>query len=139
MDRRQLTGDAMPSIQSAGSRTLILLALASAITVLHAGPFTAQESAEISGGVFIAGRTPIDPPPEEARQTHAYITLEGAGALRIYQSMNVASEDDLCLGDGAKIKRVGSVSCSLQADGRSAICDFSIDMTNGQTATGKSC
>lgn len=129
----------MRPTRTIAARSLMGAVFAAGLASVLSGPVHAQAGAKLTGEVFIAGKTPSDPPPNEPRLTHAYVTLEGAGALQMYQSMKVTAKEDLCLGNGAKIKRVGNLSCSVKADGKSATCDFSLDLNSGRTGAGKPC
>lgn len=87
----------------------------------------------------IGGATLVDPPPDDAKNTHAYLTVTGAAALRLYRNMPVQEEDDLCRGGGRKLKRAGTLSCSIAAGGREAVCDFAVDLRSGTMTGGRPC
>ena len=91
----------------------------------------------VRGELFLAGKTPVDPPPDEARNSHAYLTITGPAAMRMYRAMKAPEEKNECL--PGKLKNAGSLSCALSADGRSATCDFSIDLTRGTLEDGRPC
>ena len=114
-----------------------VLALIAVSCLPTAGP--AQETSAVSGSVYIAGKPPIDPPPNAAKNSHAYLTLKGQGAVRIYRAMTASAEEDLCRGDGWKIKRAGHFSCSASRDGKKAECDFSVDLRRGALDHGNPC
>ena len=88
---------------------------------------------------FVAGRTAIDPPAREPKNSHAYFTVEGDAARRMFISMRSKQENDLCRGEGWKLKRAGNLYCSVAANGKDAACDFSVDITKGALAPGKPC
>jgi hypothetical protein len=71
--------------------------------------------------MFIAGKTPIDPPREEPNNTHAYMVVKGPAALRMYRLMRAKEEDNLCE-EGKKMKQAGPLMCSITADRRMANC-----------------
>jgi hypothetical protein len=100
---------------------------------------SAVEEFSINGSVYIAGRHPVDPPANEAKNTHAYLTLKGQGAVRMYRAMTASAEDDLCRGDGWKIKRAGHLACSTSSDGKKAECDFSVELRRGTLDPGSPC
>jgi hypothetical protein len=102
-------------------------------------PAPAQEAVALSGELFVAGRTAIDPPAREPKNSHAYFTVEGDAARRMFTSMRSKEEKDLCRGEGWKLKRAGNLYCSVAANGKDAACDFSVDMTKGALAPGKPC
>lgn len=98
----------------------------------------AQEISQLRGEVFIAGKTPVDPPPEEPKNSHAYMTVSGQAALRMYRAMRAKEEPNLCE-TGKRMKRAGALTCSLSRDGRAAACDFSVDLLNGVLDNGRPC
>jgi hypothetical protein len=102
---------------------------------------TAQEikTSAIQGSVFIAGKTPHDPPRQEPKSTHAYVTLNGPGALAIYKNMKAREREDICRGDGWKYKSERNLVCAISRNGRQAECDFSINLTSGQMGQGRPC
>ncbi|MFO1159270.1 MAG: hypothetical protein U1E60_10565 [Reyranellaceae bacterium] len=89
--------------------------------------------------MVIGGAHLVDPPPGEAKNTHAYLTVTGPAALRLFRNMPAREEDDLCRGEGRKLKRAGDLSCSIAAGGKDAICDFALDLRTGKLAGGRPC
>jgi hypothetical protein len=102
-----------------------------------AQPSLGQTPTPLRGEVLVAGKTLIDAPPDEPKNSHAYITLSGAAALRIYQAMRAKEEPNLCT--SGKLKRAGALTCTLSSDGKRVACDFSIDLTKGALDTGRPC
>lgn len=98
----------------------------------------AQDVSQLRGEVFIAGRTPVDPPPDEPKNSHAYMTVSGPAALRLYRAMRGAEEANLCQA-GKRMKRAGALVCTVSRDGRNATCDFSVDLINGVLDSGRPC
>ena len=99
---------------------------------------SAQDSSPLRGDLFIAGKTPIDPPPNEPKNSHAYLTISGPAALRMYRGMRAREEPNACE-PGKKLKRVGSLGCSITKDGKAATCDFSVDLIRGSLDGGRPC
>ncbi|MFN3659423.1 MAG: hypothetical protein ACK4UO_19430 [Pseudolabrys sp.] len=99
----------------------------------------AVETSPVNGSVYIAGKPPIDPPPGAAKDSHAYLTIRGPGAVRIYRAMPAKAEDDLCRGDGWTIKRAGHFACAMARDGKKAECDFSVELHRGALDPGNPC
>ena len=118
-----------------GQRHILTLAFGA---WLATGTVFAQEPAQLRGEVFIAGKTTIDPPPDEPKNSHAYMTVSGPAALQMYRAMTAKDEPNLCE-SGKRIKRAGALSCSLSRDGRSASCDFSVDLLKGRLDAGRPC
>ena len=110
-----------------------LLAVSAAIATS-----SAQEVSPLRGEAFISGKTPVDPPPEEPKNSHAYLTLAGPAALRMYRAMPAKEEPNLCE-QGKRMKRAGALTCSITRDGRSATCDFSVDLIKGALDGGRPC
>jgi hypothetical protein len=115
---------------------LILLLAAAAFPV---GGAFGQDVVPLRGEMFVAGRHVVDPPPSEPRNTHAYLTVTGPAALRLYRSLAVRDAEDLCAGGGRRMKRVGTLACSVGRGGREPSCDFGIDLRNGRLAEGRPC
>lgn len=114
-----------------------ILALVAVSCLPTAG--TAVEEFAINGSIYIAGRHPVDPPPSDAKNTHAYLTLKGQGAVRMYRAMTASAEDDLCRGDGWKIKRAGHLACATSSDGKKAECDLAVELKRGALDPGNPC
>jgi hypothetical protein len=118
-------------------RNPILYFLTAAAFVL-AAPALAQNATPLKGDMFIAGKTPVDPPPSEPKNSHAYMTVTGPAALRLYRAMRGKEEKDDCL-EGHTTKRAGALSCSLAKSGKDATCDFSLDLIKGALESGRVC
>ena len=106
--------------------------------VVIALPAFGQDAAPLRGEMFLAGKTPVDPPPKEPKNSHAYVSISGPAAVRIYRAMRGKEEKDLCQ-EGRKIKQVGKLSCSLAGNGKDATCDFSLDLIKGALDDGRPC
>ena len=98
----------------------------------------AQEVSQLRGEAFLAGKTAVDPPPDEPKNSHAYLTVSGPAALRMYRAMPAKEEHNLCE-QGKRLKRAGGLTCSVTRDGRNATCDFSVDLAEGELAAGRPC
>jgi hypothetical protein len=112
-----------------------------AMACLHLIPAVASAQTEtaLRGKMFIAGKTVSDPPPNEAKNTHAYVTISGNAARRMYRSMRGRVRPNECLGDGWKMKTAGPLMCSISRDGKKATCDFAISLVNGRSKDGQPC
>lgn len=97
-----------------------------------------QHPDRLRGEMFIAGATLVDPPPEEAHDTHAYLTISGDAARRIYNGLKTPDIADDCR-SGRRLKRVGAISCSVGAKTDDASCDFALKLDDGTTAPGLVC
>lgn len=117
---------------------LSALAALSAVSALVAAPGDMQHPDRLTGAMFIAGATLVDPPPDEKSNTHAYLTLTGAAARRLYASIDAPAKPDLCV-PGRRLKAVGSVQCSVDGKGGDAQCAFALDLRNGSARPGTVC
>ena len=119
-------------------RTLGCALVSGLMGLAAAGGGHAQEASTLRGEVFLAGRTAVDPPPDEPKNSHAYMTITGPAALRMYRAMRAKEEPNLCE-EGKRMKRAGALTCSLTRDGRTAACDFAVDLLNGALDPGRPC
>ncbi|MGE0715395.1 MAG: hypothetical protein AB7P02_08140 [Alphaproteobacteria bacterium] len=114
-------------------------AVLAALPLLAPLPAVAQESVPLRGEAFVAGRHLVDPPPEEPRDSHAYMVVRGAAAVRMFRGMRAREEEDLCRGKGWRVKRSGGLACALRAGGREGVCDFALDLRSGNLDGGRPC
>lgn len=114
------------------------LVVLSAVTALVAAPGDMQHPDRLSGAMFIAGARLVDPPPDEKSNTHAYLTLTGVAARRMYQSLDASAKADLCV-PGRRSKTVGAVQCSVDGKGGDAQCAFALDLRTGAVVPGTVC
>ncbi len=115
------------------------LVAAAVFAILPGRVAIGQDAVRLGGEMFIGGATLVDPPPGEAKSTHAYLTVTGPAALNLYRALAAPEQDDLCRGDGYKVKRAGALSCSIAAGGQQAACDFALDLRSGTLAGGRPC
>jgi len=88
----------------------------------------ADNSGNLRGNYYFHGKTLIDPPPGEAKDTHLGLVLEGNVARELYRKMKVKSEPDLCLDDGSRTKTQGAISCTELAKKKGWRCEFGIEL-----------
>jgi hypothetical protein len=120
---------------------LIFLSAAFAVLVLLSPAFAAgdmQNPDRLRGEMFIAGKTLVDPPTDEKRDTHAYMTVSGEAARRLFNTIKAPVKADLCQ-PGRRFKSVGHLRCSVGAKSADAQCDFSIDLASGTLGAGLVC
>jgi hypothetical protein len=121
-----------------GCRRILAAAAGLMVAASAVGPAWPQQASPLRGEAFIAGKTPIDPPPNEPKSSHAYLTITGPAALRMYRNMRAKAEPNLCE-EGKTMKRAGPLMCSIAANGREASCDFSVDLIRGRLDDGRPC
>lgn len=111
-----------------------------AATLLFSGGLATQalEPLDLTGEMFVAGATPVDPTPDEPK-THAYFWIDGAGGLVLYDSIPLPEEPDICRGEGRSMKTVGALYCSIAEDRSEAECSFALHLETGETAAGLPC
>jgi hypothetical protein len=138
--RQRKTMGCREGVQSARAAVALIGSAIAAFAALPlvAAPADTPNPDRLRGELFISGATLIDPPPEEPRDTHAYVTIEGSAARRIYGALKVADVPDLCV-PGRRLKRAGHVTCSVGAKPADARCDFGLDLRQGSIAPGLVC
>lgn len=104
----------------------------------HLPVFAAELPTGIRGELLVGGATLVDPPPEQRTDTHAYFTIQGASARRVYHLLRAKPEKDLCI-PGQVRKALGNVSCSARLKAGNYQCDFALDLTRGTLAQGPPC
>lgn len=110
---------------------LAAIALASAFALALPGSLLAQEPTALSGRLSISGATAIDPPPNEPRNTHAALAIEGAAAQRLFRTMKAKAEPDACMDKGWRTKFAGPMFCSRSPDGKQAKCFLTVSLIDG--------
>ncbi|MCM8612886.1 hypothetical protein [Accumulibacter sp.] len=106
-----------------------LLATVFALFLLPAGMTgAAGQAGALQGEYEFHGRTRVDPPPDEARDTHLGLVLEGTVARDLYRRLRVRAVRDACLDDGSRSKTHGPLRCTETANGRSWRCEFAIQL-----------
>ncbi|HSB95596.1 MAG TPA: hypothetical protein VLC91_04075 [Spongiibacteraceae bacterium] len=98
----------------------------------------AQEYAPLKGEYYFAGKTLIDPPDDEAHDTHMRIALTGNAARDLYSAMKVPAKADRCEPDKL-VKIIGGMQCTSAAHDRTFECNFSIDIANQRIAGATAC
>lgn len=99
----------------------------------------AQEPARLSGSYWIGGRTLVDAPPDELKNTHLYVVLEGASARDTYRAMSVRARRDACLDDGSMTKTIGAMQCTELAKAKGYRCAFSVNLADQKIDGGAAC
>lgn len=94
---------------------------------------------DLTGQYDITGKTAIDPPEDEPKDTHFRVYLTGKAAMDLYNSMKVKPMEDGCLGDGSVSKWVGDMQCTNIRNSGEYECRFSIDVGNQKIDYGWSC
>jgi|SRR4029453_10784942 hypothetical protein len=102
-------------------------------------PSAAWEDKLLTGFYNIAGQTIVDPPANEAQNTHMYFTLSGVSARDLYNSMKVQAKPDVCRGGGALTKSIGQMQCTRSTSGSEFQCSFAIDIANQRITGGVVC
>ncbi len=92
-----------------------------------------------TGQYDISGKTTLDPPDSESRDTHFRIYLTGEAAQELYNSMKVAPVEDMCLDDGSLSKFMGNMQCTKLSKEVGYECRFSIDISKQVIDYGWAC
>lgn len=95
--------------------------------------------APLSGSYFLAGKTLVDPPPGEARDSHLYLELTGRSARALYARMQARPQEDPCGDPGDRLKRQGAIQRTRAARGRDYRCWLGIDLDGQRVVNGRVC
>jgi len=101
---------------------MVSLALVSSISI------SASSEQKIVGTYMLSGKTIIDAPDNEPKNTHFRIYLSGASAKSMYQAMKVRAVKNECLTDGSLSKSIGGTECIKSASGKVFNCSFAINI-----------
>ncbi len=116
------------------ARICVALFAASLLSNTHA-----QQPARLTGSYWIGGRTLVDAPPDEPKNTHLYLVLEGAAARDTYRAMGARARRDACLDDGSLTKTVGAMQCTELAKTKAYRCLFSVNIVDQKIDAGNTC
>lgn len=94
---------------------------------------------KLSGHFMISGENWVDPPPGHPLNTHFYVQLDGESAETLWKALDVEPKEDLCLGDGSKLKEVRNVKCSQSKEGKDTTCYFGVDIEKQKLVNATAC
>jgi len=117
---------------------LLASAMLLLLSALPEGSLARSEVRRLEGTYYFRGATAIDPPPEEARETHLLLELKGDAARDLYRRMKVRAKPDQCIGAGAMSKTIGGMQCTMLSDTKYS-CHFSIELTRQRIQPGLVC
>jgi hypothetical protein len=112
--------------------TVVLVFFCSPVS---AGP---TDAGAIEGSFFFAGKTVVDPPPSEAKNTHVYFQLTGQSALALYRELPVKSQPFICDGKSPS-KTIGTTVCWIEESSSSARCTLGINLRTQAVDSGLPC
>lgn len=104
------------------------LALAALMTVIAQAAPAADLAGALQGEYRFHGKTLVDPPPSEARDSHLGLLLEGPLARDLFKRMKAKAVRDICLDDGSRSKTQGPLRCTELAGGKAWRCEFAIQL-----------
>ena len=94
-------------------------------------PAASQDGTKkLTGTYMLAGKEAIDPPPDQPKDTHLQLFLDGDAARDLYQAMKVKALPDECIGHGARSKFEGGIACTMHEGGKQYECSLAIDIKN---------
>jgi hypothetical protein len=79
-------------------------------------------------GVYAIGTINVDPSPDNPRDSHLIVYLQGDTAKDLYEAMKVAPKSEVCGPSGIQVKTIGGTSCGFDPESKSYVCDFAIDI-----------
>jgi hypothetical protein len=104
------------------------LALAALMTLIAQTTLAADPAGALQGEYRFHGKTLVDPPPSEARDSHLGLLLEGPVARDLFKRMKSRAVRDICLDDGSRTKTQGPLRCTELAGGKAWQCEFAIQL-----------
>jgi hypothetical protein len=107
-------------------RIVLAVVLASASAAVPAAGAAAE--GRLAGHYSIGGKTLVDPPPDEARDTHLYLELTDDAAKALYDAMKAKAAPDACGEPGTTTKRAGGIQCSRSAQGKAHRCWIGVEL-----------
>ena len=107
---------------------MALLAFAAAVAAADYRP--------LAGQYRLAGKTLVDAPPDEPRDSHLHVVLTGPAARELYAAMTTRPRDDACE-PGTLLKSVGDMQCRRSRERYE--CTFAIDIARQRIAAGSVC
>ncbi|MCC2098401.1 MAG: hypothetical protein KDJ29_16005 [Hyphomicrobiales bacterium] len=116
--------------------TVLLLLAATGFYAMSPAAFAAGP-APLKGTMYLSGRTTVDPPPNEPKNTHAGFTIEGAAAMRMFRAMKSKAEADACMDKGWVSKFAGPMFCSLAPGGKKATCYMTVSLADGKLSSSR--
>ena len=117
---------------------LRILALVVIIATVHADPATGAEFTATEVRVMIAGKTLLDAPSSEPKNSHVYIYFGGDAARETYNAMIESPVEDECLGDGSETKVNAGMSCTKSLFG-SYQCAVGVNLLTLHTQLSQPC
>jgi hypothetical protein len=117
----------------------MMCARALAAVLLLAQPVAAENfvTERLAGELLLGGAHLVDPPLGEPAGTHAYLTITGAAARRMFNAMPGPDRAGLCQ-PGRRSRQAGNLTCSI-GPRTEARCDVALLVGRGETAPGRPC
>jgi len=99
-----------------------------------------QEMKALTGKFSFIGKSLVDPPPGEPRDTHFTIYLTGDAAKALYEKMEVKPEAERCeREEGVVSKYIQDMQCRYTAKANKYECFFAINVKEQRIEGGWLC
>jgi hypothetical protein len=99
----------------------------------------AETGGALQGEYRFHGKTLVDPPLDEARETHLGLVIEGAAARDLYHRLKAPSVRDMCLDDGSLTRSKGPLRCTKLAVKEGWRCEFAIQLDTFEVVPDGTC
>jgi len=113
--------------------------IAAAAVLAVAAAASAAEYRPLQGSYALGGATLIDPPADEARDTHFYVDLDGSAAHDLYDALKAKPVANVCGEPGDLTKRSGGMQCTKAAGGKEYHCAFGVELKTQRVVDGVVC
>ncbi len=115
-------------------RTLVIVAIAASMIPIAS---IAADWKPVKGTYAVTAKNYLDPPEDEAKNSHVRFQLSGETAKDIYLAMKVAEKPDECT--GATAKQIGEMQCLFYKNEKKYACHFSLNVPQQKIEYGVAC
>ena len=111
---------------------LLFVLVAASIPNLWAADWKA-----VKGTYAVTAKNYLDPPEEQAKDSHIRFQLSGDTARDIYLAMKAVEKPDQCT--GATAKQIGEMQCLFYKNEKKYACNFSLNVARQRIEYGVAC
>ena len=111
--------------------------LIAVVVAVSASASWAADWKPIKGTYAVTAKNYLDPPEDEAKDSHIRFQLSGETARDLYLAMKVAEKPDECT--GATARQIGEMQCLFYKDEKRYACHFSLNVPQQKIEYGVAC
>lgn len=110
------------------SKVINRILAGSSVLIVSALCIAASSGTRKLEGSFAISTTSNDPLPDEPRDSHFIVHLEGESAKGLYEAMKVAPRSDACGPRRLQHKIIGGMDCAFDPGRSTYHCGFALDI-----------